>query len=423
MDIFQEVKSRVTIFDLIRILGIQGEKNNFIRSFRNPDQKTGSLSIDKTGAYFTDFSTGEKGDLIRFYQAFQSSRGRNLSNFESAKEIAELFNLRYESTDYKTTQIKSKAAGNPVKPAVNPPETWQNTQNKPPLKIDSILIEDLTARGIKDPDKVNKTLLAFHRRLRESVYFKMLRDNPLKPDHRDYLRGRKFVDQFITEKKYFSVNKETLSRLQETFKYYINPQTGINEALYIAGLIRPRENRIQDIFYPDPDQLLMIPYFDTVKGYLNNTPDYIRARNLTKGTEIKYKGLFNDCGELPANRFYNLYLFENLREFSPTVWIHEGEIDTDSHQQILSRPYNQNKAKENCIIGIPGVNNFPKDPVYLSNLFKGCQIKILFDNDSAGRKATEEITGLLKSLGLIVRAYSLPDGVNDINDFLRGFYE
>lgn len=66
-------------------------------------------------------------------------------------------------------------------------------------------------------------------------------------------------------------------------------------------------------------------------------------------------------------------------------------------------------------VAIPGVSSIPEDEL---NSLTDYNITLCFDNDPAGKKASENLIQLFDNIGKTVNIIELPDGIKDVSDFI-----
>lgn len=89
------------------------------------------------------------------------------------------------------------------------------------------------------------------------------------------------------------------------------------------------------------------------------------------------------------------------------LWILEGESD------LFAVALQQPLPEDIELMAVPGVNAFPAEWV---SLIEEYDKAVLFaDNDKAGKQLITRVCGLVPT----VRSATLPEGVNDVGDFLR----
>lgn len=102
MNIFDEVKERSDISDVVRAIGLNLNKaNKCLCPFHN--EKTPSFSISRKKQIFKCFGCGEKGDSIALV-----AKLKGLSNYESALYINEILNLGIKVENDRFTKSNKK---------------------------------------------------------------------------------------------------------------------------------------------------------------------------------------------------------------------------------------------------------------------------------------------------------------------------
>ena len=102
---------------------------------------------------------------------------------------------------------------------------------------------------------------------------------------------------------------------------------------------------------------------------------------------------------------FGLQFFRNKSTLP--IWICEGHWDTMAWYDVLSTVKNAETGHrlidEHDILGCPGVGVFPKELVGLLN---GRDVRVLFDNDEAGKKGIDHIVKTIAQHGSIPRKFS-----------------
>lgn len=98
-----------------------------------------------------------------------------------------------------------------------------------------------------------------------------------------------------------------------------------------------------------------------------------------------------------------LYNRDTLKKAESKIYIAEGVFDA---MMLEQNGYNA--------VAILGVNNFKPDYV---DLFKELDVILVLDNDEAGERGKEVLSGMFHSKGQGVSSKQLPDGVKDITDY------
>ncbi|MDP5139915.1 MAG: CHC2 zinc finger domain-containing protein [Spirosomaceae bacterium] len=196
----------------------------------------------------------------------------------------------------------------------------------------------------------------------------------------NYLRNRGLEDWNIRHNRVFMVKnyREVNAYLKE--KYSVAD-------LQSSGLINQNGNLI---FYVHP---IIFPYFQ------NGRIVYLQGRTIgpPKDRASKYQFLKG----LPRPMF-NSDILATLRT-GKTLYITEGAIDCMTLVQYGEAAISLGSAK-----------HFRPE---WAKLLRRAKVIIWFDNDDAGRSGTQELLKTLTELGITVSSKTLPEGVNDINEY------
>jgi Toprim-like len=116
---------------------------------------------------------------------------------------------------------------------------------------------------------------------------------------------------------------------------------------------------------------------------------------------------------ISAGCFTGLYGWENLLNAKSTeVWLCEGEWDGIALYEIMKR-----EEKSDVVCAVPGAGTFRGDWV---SLFKGKNVKVMYDNDDAGKNGCDKVrkmlSGAAKSLQFLIWPEELKNGY-DVRDF------
>ena len=338
MNLIEEIKNRINIVDLSHQLGLEPTKNDFIFSIYK-DEKTRSLKLYPETNSFYCFATGQGGDVIDFYKDYY-----DIDIKQAVREMAEKLGLdygRWKMEDGRWEERKKT-----------------KSQNKKFELLDCETAED------KSFDEILKKRNEIQRIIYADLehYCGELDEESFK-----YLTGPKrgLNEKTIEHFKLFSIKNvnETINYLKKTFS---------SEQLIISGLFAPAGSFV---LY---NQKLIIPYLQ------DGEIIYLRGRCLNdeipnSQSTGKYKGVHNFATNLGSKRLFNRDIFKEMKEDYDLV-ICEGEFDT---MRLCQNGYRA--------IGIPGVGNFPIDEIKTLEKY---EIILAFDNDDAGRKATDDIRKL-----------------------------
>ena len=182
---------------------------------------------------------------------------------------------------------------------------------------------------------------------------------------------------------------------------------------------------------------------DTIKRFsISMIGDYQlsdkRLKDKFKFEELKNAGVFSDKGNL---LFYGFKLLIPFKKNGKIVFLQSRRMDNEQPKyRHISRPVpifntdtltEMNKGDKVYIcegvfdamileqngyraVAILGVNNFKDESI---ELFKGLDVVLCLDNDSAGLGATNKIAEMFLLQGQIVKTKQFPDGIKDVTDY------
>ena len=196
----------------------------------------------------------------------------------------------------------------------------------------------------------------------------------LPDDVEKYLTDRGLSKETIKKYNLFGITdpSETVKYLRATFNEYEFKTSGLfNKNHFIFNNHR-----------------LIIPYKEQGQFV------FVKARNLS-GVTPKYKGLSG----VSAKRFYNVDILRNTKK----IIITEGEFDALKFMQCTGNP----------AVAVSGVGNIPD----LTSL-RGKNVYLLFDNDEAGKIASDKVFDKLKYLNVEVHLLKIKSNAKDISELL-----
>lgn len=359
MNLIEEIKLKLSIVDLLNLLGLRTNSSGFIKSIYK-EEKNPSLKIyPKTNSYYC-FATGQGGDVIKFYADYNK-----ISVKEAIKELASMcginpyFVIPYrERFDFITEDYSI--------------EKLQLLKNEQAL-FEGIKQKLKSETNLKDKD-IQKFSFEFILEIRSTIQRKVFSglynfsiSEGFEPKAMEYLtsKNRGLTEESIKKFKLFTIKsiKRTIEFLRDNYD---------RESLILSGLFSKK-------YFLFTRHRIVIPYIE------NDEIVYLRGRYFYEGKSEpenfgKYIGCKNGSLTLSPKRFYNIDLLKKLRAYEPLV-ITEGEFDCiRANQEGINS------------IGVPGVTNFPKDKINLIRVF---DIYLAFDNDEAGIKAINEIADLI----------------------------
>jgi len=355
-----EIKSQISIVDLLSRLGIVSNNSGFIKSIYK-NEKSPSLKIyPNTNSYFC-FATNKGGDLIDFYSDYC-----NVDKSTSIKEISDLFGIR-------KVEFNSEYRENKPFISENSPPVYNLLNSEKEYFLErSCIIEYDSGIAKNEAEKLTFDLILEQRKTIQRKVFKALYEFCISKNIEDraykYLTGKdRGLDKLSLHSfKIFTIHsgRETINFLKDTFE---------RDEIILAGLFSKK-------YFIFSKHRIVIPYIE------GGEITYLRGRYFYNGNSKpesfgKYIGLNNYSKTLSPKRFYNIDLLKTLVPNSDLI-LSEGEFDS-----IIA-----NQTGNNCI-GISGVSNFPRNQI---ELLKPFNIYLAFDNDEAGRRAAGKIGSLFK---------------------------
>jgi DNA primase len=350
----QKIKENLDIVELAKGFGLMPNKNNFIYSIYK-EENIPSLKLYTDTNSFFDFSTGRGGDVITFYAGC-----RNIDIDRAIHELTEsksVINFKRHFKSKRKEENKLDRVG---------------LQSLKLFEAEAEYFEEIA--GVMEycncSSKQYAEQLALKTILLDRIEYQKLIYEELEKfcsgvdeEVLSYLTGPKrgLTEEIIKNFRLFSIDDltNTIKYLKDNFPPH---------QLQISGLFNERGNFVFGY------HRLIIPY--TKNGQIV----YLRGRKLDMFDGCKYIGLCNYAQNLSARRFFNEDLL-NVTPYGSELIITEGEFDCV-------------RATQEGIpaIGIPGVNNFPKNK---SKLLKNHKIFLAFDNDLPGLKGMKEVTNII----------------------------
>ena len=375
MNLIDEIKSRVNILRLAVEFGLNPTSSNFIFSIYKKEKNRSLKLYPETNSFYC-FSTGNWGDVIDFYADY-----KNLDIKTAILELAEGEGIDISGGNYIYAREKKEKKDYNVK------EVRIFGREKEFYEELAGIFEYSQGLNKKCAEAEALNEVIKRRKDQQKIIFQSLEKFCFGIDEEtlDYLLSpsRGLKPEMIKRFRLFSIknSKKTLQYLYDCFA---------PEDIIISGLLNKEGKFIFQYFK------LIIPYIE--QGEIV----YIRGRTVNaKNKDFKYISLSNVAGSLPLKRFYNIDTVKTLKEDTPLI-ICEGEFDTMMIEQ----------AGGNAI-GIPGVTNIPEKEL---KQLKDYNLYFVFDNDAAGRNATDKVSHLLKKPIKTIRF----NDYKDVTELLNG---
>jgi len=373
MNLIDQIKSNITITELVTRLGLFQNKSGFISSIYKKE-KVPSLKIyPDTNSYF-DFSTDTGGDVIKFYEDYY-----HIETKQAIQELAKMLNLKTESNYY-----SSPKAITPPKQLLEllPFELYYFDERAGIYEFEAGLTKT-------EAEKYAYQDLTYQRtKIQKDVYSFLYRESALTDAAISYLTSnkRKLTKETIERFKLFSLGEHSESLLRDSF---------LEDVLIISGLFSRNGKYLFD------EHTLIIPYQQGGKIVSLKGRYFVNSEHEPPEGKIKYKALSNFAGNLNAKRFFNI---DTLNGHTGEIVITEGEFDCMIAEQLGDKA-----------LGVPGVSNFPFE---LISMIAPYEIYLCFDNDKAGKDATAKTKAILeKEINKPVHIIKLTNG-KDLTEVL-----
>ena len=361
----EEIKNRINVKDLVSELGIKIYRNDFIYSIYKTE-RTPSLKIYPETNSFYCFSTGQGGDVIKFYADY-----KRIELKEAVKELAIRAGLDLGRSE------KSRL------------HSFSNGQ------VEARSKKKIMQKRIEKRVTILKSEIDFFEE-RAGIYEYMFKSDRRQAELRaigDLMKERKEKQNLIYE----SLEKFCYGVDDETYDYLTGKERGLTlETIKRFRLFSIKDLKLTNEYLKDcfsEDELiisglinkngkLVFTYHKLIIPYLeNNKIVYLRGRIIQPSTELsKYISLSNYAGNLSLKRFYNVNTLKRIMENERLI-VCEGEFDTMIMEQ-----------EGYAAIGIPGVTNIPAEQI---GTIKKYDLYIAFDNDEAGATAMQKIVKLV----------------------------
>ncbi|HRN70925.1 MAG TPA: AAA family ATPase [Candidatus Woesebacteria bacterium] len=341
----EQIKNRVNIFDIAREAGYIPDKNNFIKSIYKEESKPSLKLYPQTNSFYC-FSSGNGGDVLRFYQHL-----KNVDFKTALKQLSERIGIDPIKTE---PSINDTLVRYKLKLTESEQESYEERA--------SILQYDFGMQQAEAEQAANNQICFNRISMRKMIYTDLaMHCGKMEAAALDYLTGstRGLLPDTIKRFGIFYIGNTT-----KTEKYLRSNYS--KEHLTLAGLLNEKGNFVFAM------NTLIIPYYE------NGEIIYLRARSLSNETTAhKYIGLYNATGDLTAKRIFNIDVLDKIGK-GDSLLICEGEFDC---MIAVQNGYNA--------IGIPGVHNNPNN---LKSIVKDFKITLAFDNDKPGQLGMQTMT-------------------------------
>lgn len=364
-DLIFEIKSQLSIKELVQRLGLRMNSSGFVQSIYKQERTPSMKIYEETNSFFC-FATNQGGDILKFYADYY-----RVDLKQAIKELAEFLHKPEggsKANQERPYKIETYQGSSSLEMFALIESEKEFFQERAAILENEAGFDKKTAEAAA----LNEIIEA-RKRIRASIYEGLYQFNissGIEGKALDYLTGKNRNLDLETLKKYkiFSINSvsKSIDFLRSIFS---------KDELNLSGLFSRKEYFIFSF------HRIIIPYFEAggvayLRGrYFDSDGNSIPQRDFSK-----YIGLTNYFSGLSSKRLYNIDLLRTLPAGSDLV-ICEGEFDSTIINSKTNLP----------AIAIPGTTNFPKDNVQLLSNYN---IFLAFDSDQAGELAVQNIAAL-----------------------------
>ena len=380
MDTIEKLKS-IPIRSVLDRLNVKRSGSNYHCISPTHQDDTASMSVKDNENYFHCFGCNIGGSVIDLYMNLYG-----ISFIEASRRLANDYNIPFDKTSHSKHSKNTPDQISSVKSHIEKSYKFL-------CEYDQYTFDERA--GISGSDSLALQCVRTDRLERNKIIFRELYNycnrSGICDDVYSYLVDkRKLSEDVIRTAKIFSFSN------YQDINNYLKSVFDIKE-LRGSGLYTGN-----NLLFGDSHRLL-IPYLEDGEIiYLRSR--YFDSKSNANTSGLKYFGLKNDDLNLnTVKRFYNTDILSGLKIFDE-LFICEGELDSLS---LLTIGLNA--------VAIPGVNGFSESEL---DSLKDYNITLCFDNDPAGKKASENLIQLFDNIGKTVNIIELPDGIKDVSDFI-----
>jgi DNA primase len=360
-DLISEIKSQLSIKELIQKLGLEMNSNGFVHSIYKQERTPSMKIYEGTNSFFC-FASNQGGDILKLYVDYY-----RIDLKQAIKELAELLN-KPEREFKRPSRAKMYQSSPPL-------EKFALIESEKEFFEERVAIIEYEGgfdRKTAEALAVNE-IIEDRKRIRASIYEGLFRFNigsGIDIEALDYLTGKdRNIDLETLERhRIFSINSvsKSIDFLHSNFS---------KDELNLSGLFSRKEYFIFSF------HRIIIPYLEAGRiTYLRGRYFDSEGNSIPQHNFSKYIGLTNYFAGLSSKRLYNIDMLRTLPAGSDLV-ICEGEFDSLIINSKTNLP----------AIAIPGTTNFPKDKVQLLSNYN---LFLAFDSDQAGELAVQNIAAL-----------------------------
>ena len=377
----REIKSRVQIRELADACGLNVRRNGFICSIYQ-QEKTPSMHLKAATNRFSDYSSGNRGDVIQFYMDV-----RKLSFKEAVLALAELYHIphNFSKDRYAGSYSRTKQPSRQLPEIISVEKFNMLEEEKGVFYERACIMEYEGGLSRYEADQGAKEHIMDNRKEIQMDIYDALYEHCSDYTGRcgpfwEYLTGseRKLLPETIRKYRLFALPDDAEDFLQDNYD--------ANE-LILAGLYNAAG------WFIFTYNRLIIPYLK------DGEITYLRGRHFPASLagakdKKKYLGLINFSTNLTTVRFYNADLFNEIEKGSRLI-ITEGEFDC----MIV------NQCGEHAV-GVPGVSNFPFNKM---DILMDYDVYLGFDNDKPGQDAMQKIAECLPRRLKMIKLHNAKD--------------
>ena len=406
MDTIEKIKN-IPIRSVLDRLNVKQSGSNYHCISPTHQDDTASMSVKDNENYFHCFGCNIGGSVIDLYMNLYG-----ISFIEASRRLANDYDIPFDKTSHSKHSKKTPDQISSVKSHIEKSykflceyDQYTFDERAGISGSDSSALQCVqiskTEYWIGWDDSLALQCVRTDRLERNKIIFRELYNycnrSGICDDVYSYLVDkRKLSEDVIRTAKIFSFSN------YQDINNYLKSVFDI-EDLRGSGLYKDNLNlNTVDLIFRDSHRLL-IPYLEDGEIiYLRSR--YFDSKSNANTSGLKYFGLKNDDLNLnTVKRFYNTDILSGLKIYDE-LFICEGELDSLS---LLTIGLNA--------VAIPGVNGFSESEL---DSLKDYNITLCFDNDPAGKKASENLIQLFDNIGKTVNIIELPDGIKDVSDFI-----
>lgn len=389
MDLIQQIKERLSISELVNLLGMEVNGSGFAYSIYK-QEKTPSMKINFDRNFYWCFATHQGGDIINLYEDFY-----RLDTSRAIKELAGLAGIDASKTsNVKRERGEQKSFSEEVGDLNRKREQLFADLSE----YEKSIYEDVFYKNeYRDESEAHRASvravcsqrLAVNREIFTEIY-NYTHTYWCKEGYDYLLHERKISIETLTKFKIMVINNyyQLNNHLKKKYR---------TSDLLRAGLLSNEKKNL--IFYK---HRILIPYLH------NENIVYLRGRyfdqdNNAKTDSNKYMGIKNDQLDLNrSKRFFNNDIIKRMTK-GTKLFITEGEFDAMAMDSLGYKA-----------IAIAGAGNIPEKKYFIPLL--DFEIVVCKDNDEAGDGLLNNLANIFAEYDKDIKQKIFP--TKDVNDFV-----